>query len=855
MINWALASEGATVSGSVNYGAGLGTDYDVTWAINGGTPRYDGNDAHAWPVDSADYPATLEITFVGARDIISVVVWFSDYDGRVTDPGDSDAGFNGIQATDYTIETWNGSTWDTQATITGNTLLKRTHTVSVNTTKVRFVGTADGGATFFAVQELEAWGSPPPSDGEASGSSTASGVNDSTRDSSISGIATATGISTYAAGSSSGVATASAVGQTVKQANGSMTCHSFARAHPPYTEKVLPGNMLTWGIYNCYDGVPGQHLQRLDQYGTQNTGSWEEGWDHWDHNATTGRHPLSNWFDGVKWGSGVTTPPHSTWHTHYDAWTIANDRYGDVPFDAGGLATMGLRIVFPAPLYITGIRIYSGDELKNYSTEPTDVATGTKGIISAQMVAPPEDAAAPSPMFVSNLLNVSGGHESPLTQATTPTNPYDFGGDGYNGAGWFNSPPKLKSTARFVDSHLYAAERKVGYVDIAFGSNGQAQIFEIEILATSIPILELLVDGVHAVANIELHHLVASISSANATAALSGFETQTESSHANATATAPSFGIHTLELTAMGAASAAAIPGRALVLTSSANAVATEDSSTRILALASAANATAIISIRNRPSNTIIEHANAIAKIIERRSIGENSVAIAVSNLDGARIASNAEISQAEVGANVAISRMESTGIAIAVAASIISTKLHAHQILLSGANATTYILFPQALRQAFWSNPISTAAATWGGPSFETMIECAGSMYAAGEGGICVLLDGVDDNGSPIAAEILWDLMDFGDPKKHRLGNVVIGGSSGGPLNVRVINEQGTFNYPTHLPETAEATNLRAKLGKGLNSRYNRIALTNPGGRDFGFNDGSVEMIALSRRIGGKHG
>jgi len=60
--------------------------------------------------------------------------------------------------TGFTVQTWNGSAWVTQATITGNNLVKRTVTfgaVATDRIRINVTSSPDG---YSYVSEIEAWG-------------------------------------------------------------------------------------------------------------------------------------------------------------------------------------------------------------------------------------------------------------------------------------------------------------------------------------------------------------------------------------------------------------------------------------------------------------------------------------------------------------------------------------------------------------------------------------------------------------------------------------------------------------------------------------------------------------------------
>jgi hypothetical protein len=68
--------------------------------------------------------------------------------------------FTKYGVTSFQVQGWNGSTWVTLASVTGNNLVKRTVTLAApyTTDRIRVVvnGTAD--RTWSRVAEIEAWG-------------------------------------------------------------------------------------------------------------------------------------------------------------------------------------------------------------------------------------------------------------------------------------------------------------------------------------------------------------------------------------------------------------------------------------------------------------------------------------------------------------------------------------------------------------------------------------------------------------------------------------------------------------------------------------------------------------------------
>ena len=869
--NFALASEGATLTGTNAYGSGAGTVYDITWANNGGSPLYDGS-AHFYAVDTPD---NIVITFSGSKTITSVVVWFSDFDTRTTDPGDGDDAVNGFNGVDFTVDTWNGASWDTQATVTGNTKLKRTFTfTAVATTKVRLNVTVDGGAGGWALQELEAWGAGDAAVGNAAGSSTAVAENASVRDAAITGVASAVGVSTYAVGSAAGVATAPAIGQKVGQGTGSVTCYSFARARPPYFEIVVPPSLLTVGLYSRDDGninVLGQKyldLLQMDQVAGISYAEWLLGKD---DNRAQYAHNWSLWFDGICWGGG--TDPQSAAHDGgiNSAWSFS--RWS---------SPLCLRVVFPVPMYITGLRIYAG-RLKDFNSEPPANTTSWDACHTVLMVAPPEEAVAPSPMFVTEsllypfegappgtyydmqVLNTAGGATSPLSgtlYGSPSVSGFGFGGvgyDGYNGAGWYDSAPndgvKVWHIGSFVDSHLYAKERKVGYVDLSLGAYTFTEILEIQFFTPSVPIFVEVVETAEATDSHILYHVVtATPDVANATSTVFEYDAGEYVSTAHITNPLSGSKLHIEAWTDTANAVSVLDFARVVTAVSTANATSLLPVVPLTLALVSTANATSVATSLFTALNICTSTANATSAVDSLNAYIETLVSSAAASERTVGVWHAILVSNGAAQAT-ALALSLTTLRSSALASSVVSPKLVAYQTLLSSANAASYIILADSGRYALWTNSATTALGSWSGAPFETMIEMDGEMYAAGDDGVYQLSDAVSDDGTDISAELRWDLLSYNSVQRHRPGEVYLGGQAAGSLNIRVSNEQGVFNYATQLSGNTKDTNLRARIGKGVSSRFIRITLTNPNGVHFSINEAQVEVIELARQVGGKHG
>lgn len=61
-------------------------------------------------------------------------------------------------AASLTVQSWSGSTWITQATITGNNLVKRTVTLAAVTTDRIRINVTSSPDAYSYITEIEAWG-------------------------------------------------------------------------------------------------------------------------------------------------------------------------------------------------------------------------------------------------------------------------------------------------------------------------------------------------------------------------------------------------------------------------------------------------------------------------------------------------------------------------------------------------------------------------------------------------------------------------------------------------------------------------------------------------------------------------
>jgi hypothetical protein len=158
--NVALAANGAVASSSStnsSWSPSYTIDNEragVNWAGGGG----------GW-VDSSGgvYPDWLQVVFNGRKRIDRVVVYtLQDNYAAPVEPTETMT-YSLYGLVDFTVEAWNGASWVTVATVTGNNLVKRTVAfAAVTTDRIRVVATSGGGG-YSRITEVEAWGRAAPS--------------------------------------------------------------------------------------------------------------------------------------------------------------------------------------------------------------------------------------------------------------------------------------------------------------------------------------------------------------------------------------------------------------------------------------------------------------------------------------------------------------------------------------------------------------------------------------------------------------------------------------------------------------------------------------------------------------------
>ena len=522
--------------------------------------------------------------------------------------------------------------------------------------------------------------------------------------------------------------------------------------------------------------------------------------------------------------------------------------------DATYLDNTTITLTWPTPHWISGITLYSD----GYHITPNTLAWLDAAAIESFIQVPTGTPTTTEPparqlhdgqqrsWFVHTGNPTAVDRADPTKFVQSYTNPYRVT-TGISVDNWYHS------VVQEIQFDVLQYTNKINISGVL------GEIYEVLALGTGGPITyATYVETARATATLIGAHVVAASATANATSTLIGRRVGKHVSTANVTSTAALSSMEVLNAVFVSTANATstAIPSLLSTSVSTANITATALASRRQLELVSTANVTGLTTGSWRTGiNIIVSTANATSAYIGHDLALFVSTANVTATATALREAIATLVSTAAIVANApvyksAVQTLVSRGVASATAL------LHqtANQILISTANATATFLSPLDSYTGLWANSFTMAPGTWGGMPFNSMIEVGGVVYGAGVAGVYKVVEGANDGTNAINAEVLYDLEDFNDQQKKRYGAAYIAGTSAKALNVQVINEQGRYNYKTHLPATTKPTNLRALFGRGLQSRYIRLSITNPGGVDFTYNDIKVEVVSLSRRIGGKH-
>ena len=153
--NVALASNGGVASASSSYSAG----FPVSAIINNERAGANWGNGGGWNDNTANaYPDWVQINFSGSKTIDHVVVYtVQDNYANPVEPTDTMT-FSLYGVTAFTVQGWNGSTWVTLGSVSGNNLVKHTVNFSAYTTDRIRINVTAALASYSRITEVEAWG-------------------------------------------------------------------------------------------------------------------------------------------------------------------------------------------------------------------------------------------------------------------------------------------------------------------------------------------------------------------------------------------------------------------------------------------------------------------------------------------------------------------------------------------------------------------------------------------------------------------------------------------------------------------------------------------------------------------------
>jgi Tfp pilus tip-associated adhesin PilY1 len=155
LVNVALSGNGAAASASSSYSSGYGPGT----VINGDRTGANWGSTGGWNSAGANnYPEWLQINFSGSKSITQAIVYsVQDTYWAPVEPTDTMT-FNSYGLVDFAVQGWDGSSWITLATVSGNNLVKRTVNFSAFTTdrlRIKITRGADG---YSRATEVEVFG-------------------------------------------------------------------------------------------------------------------------------------------------------------------------------------------------------------------------------------------------------------------------------------------------------------------------------------------------------------------------------------------------------------------------------------------------------------------------------------------------------------------------------------------------------------------------------------------------------------------------------------------------------------------------------------------------------------------------
>lgn len=175
---------------------------------------------------------------------------------------------------------------------------------------------------------------------------------------------------------------------------------------------------------------------------------------------------------------------------------------------------------------------------------------------------------------------------------------------------------------------------------------------------------------------------------------------------------------------------------------------------------------------------------------------------------------------------------------------------IHAANIAAEHATITDMVLTGVG---GAWSSPLDTfAMSRWEQQPFNSIAEIDGVLYAASDDGLYRL--GSQHEEQPIHAVIRGGLTDMDSPELKHASYFYAAYESEGTLAITVgyipNGEEQSFTYAMPVRPATEPTSGRAKLGRGMRSRYWRFTLENVEGSDFTIFDQKLIVESTNRKV-----
>lgn len=184
------------------------------------------------------------------------------------------------------------------------------------------------------------------------------------------------------------------------------------------------------------------------------------------------------------------------------------------------------------------------------------------------------------------------------------------------------------------------------------------------------------------------------------------------------------------------------------------------------------------------------------------------------------------------------------------------ATRAHPRGLLVDeGLVEETWLSEAGATTDAWTANTDTFAMSRYEGLGLDSLAVIAGVLHGSGPEGI-YRIDADTDRGQPIHASVTTGLDDFGSEAVKRMRACYAGARTDGPGSLAVdVRDVGYGRVAWHSftfePRAGDdAAPQRAKLARGMRSRYWQIRITNVEGAEFTLNTLSLLADSLSRRV-----